>query len=369
MNIYQLKKYDYIDILRGIAVLGVIAVHSHQRIQNLSRPISWLFNYGQLGVQLFFVASALTLCLSTSKRNEDSFYNFYVRRLFRIAPLYYFGIFLYLCLGTLKLYLISNEVSLPPQYTPLAILSNLFFVHGFYEPGNNSVVPGGWSIATEMTFYLCFPFLYQYMSKLNNTECILYSVFVVGICFGIELLINLIFKINPDNTTLIYFNILNQMSVFLTGIITFRILNTLKFGKKELAIAILCTVLTFILLNGRYQSGFNGFFIPVLSAISFSILTVRLSRKNSFNHILWSWLKNLGKTSFSMYILHFLVLDFSIYILKITTFKDVEQPEVQLFIFYTFVVLVTYYLSMVTNRLIENAGIKFGRRFLKTNEA
>lgn len=89
------RQYDYIDIVRGVAILGVIAVHSHQGIKNLSTPISWIFNYGQLGVQLFFIASALTLCLSTRERDETSPYYFYIRRYFRIAPLYYFAIFLY----------------------------------------------------------------------------------------------------------------------------------------------------------------------------------------------------------------------------------------------------------------------------------
>src|SRR5947209_6454020 len=91
----------YIDILRGIAIFGVIAVHSHQYITGLSWVISWVFNYGQLGVQLFFVASAVTLCLSMNGRKENSSHNFYIRRFFRIAPLYYFGIPLYLCWGTL----------------------------------------------------------------------------------------------------------------------------------------------------------------------------------------------------------------------------------------------------------------------------
>lgn len=31
------------------------------------------------------------------------------------------------------------------------------FVHGFHPQSINSVVPGGWSIAVEMTFYAVFP--------------------------------------------------------------------------------------------------------------------------------------------------------------------------------------------------------------------
>ena len=38
---------------------------------------------------MFFVASALTLCLSMRERREAGPWNFYVRRFFRIAPLFY----------------------------------------------------------------------------------------------------------------------------------------------------------------------------------------------------------------------------------------------------------------------------------------
>ena len=90
----SLSKFEYIDLLRGLAILGVIAVHSQEQIPTLFQLTSSIFNYGQLGVQLFFVASALTLCLSMTERKEATPVNFYIRRFFRIAPLYYFGIVL-----------------------------------------------------------------------------------------------------------------------------------------------------------------------------------------------------------------------------------------------------------------------------------
>ncbi|WP_194967239.1 acyltransferase family protein [Escherichia coli] len=63
-----MKKYDYIDVLRALAILGVIAVHASQNIPNLNSVLGGVFNYGQLGVQLFFIASAVTLCMSMESR-------------------------------------------------------------------------------------------------------------------------------------------------------------------------------------------------------------------------------------------------------------------------------------------------------------
>jgi peptidoglycan/LPS O-acetylase OafA/YrhL len=121
----EIKKYQYIDILKGIAVLGVIAVHSHQSIPNLNLSVKYAFNYGQLGVQLFFMLSAITLCISSQKRHEQVWQYFYMRRFFRIAPLYYFGIVLYLLTGSFFIYQFKGEWEIPNQYTPLNILANI----------------------------------------------------------------------------------------------------------------------------------------------------------------------------------------------------------------------------------------------------
>jgi len=37
------------------------------------------------------------------------------------------------------------------------VATTALFVHGFHPQTINSVVPGGWSIAVEMTFYAVFP--------------------------------------------------------------------------------------------------------------------------------------------------------------------------------------------------------------------
>src|SRR4051812_26086677 len=89
----QTNKLSYIDALRGIAVLFVISVH-HGMVFRQLPLVQSISGFGQMGVQLFFVASAYTLCLSASRRAEPT-KNFYLRRFFRIAPLYYFAIVLY----------------------------------------------------------------------------------------------------------------------------------------------------------------------------------------------------------------------------------------------------------------------------------
>lgn len=92
----RIIKYDYIDALRGWAILGVVLTHcNYQQLPSIGVNI---MKSGGNGVQLFFVVSACTLWLSlTARKSEKGFIsNFFIRRIFRIAPLYYLAIIYYL---------------------------------------------------------------------------------------------------------------------------------------------------------------------------------------------------------------------------------------------------------------------------------
>ena len=160
-------KLKYIDALRGIAVLGVVAVHCSQYgINNYPSYISRFFGQGARGVQLFFIVSAFTIFLSQKKRNsfeERPYRNFFVRRFFRIAPMYYLAIGYFIIQNFHKALLDKNwDWGLVSN-----VFANLTFLHGFSPYWINSLVPGGWSIAVEMTFYLIVPFL---VTKIRTTN-------------------------------------------------------------------------------------------------------------------------------------------------------------------------------------------------------
>ena len=95
------RKHDFIDALRGLAVLGVVMVHAAQAANPESAWLRKLMGSGAHGVQLFYVASALTLCMSwlaRSPHESSPARNFYIRRLFRIAPMFSLAIVGYLWL-------------------------------------------------------------------------------------------------------------------------------------------------------------------------------------------------------------------------------------------------------------------------------
>jgi peptidoglycan/LPS O-acetylase OafA/YrhL len=149
------SRFDYIDALRGYAILGVIAVHTSQLFANLQWPLRLVADQGARGVQLFFVVSALTLTFSWNRR-ADGALPFWVRRAFRIAPMFWLALAYYVVLVDLL------DVHLrwgPREIAWRDILASAALLHGLHPATIDSIVPGGWSIAEEAGFYAIFPLL------------------------------------------------------------------------------------------------------------------------------------------------------------------------------------------------------------------
>lgn len=156
-----------VDALRGLAAVMVILVHglSVDFIPGFPKLLGEIFYQGKRGVQLFYIISAFTLFYSFHSRwgERNLLLRFFIRRFFRIAPLYYLAIFIYLVARTIHL------APKPSDFPGLiSVLANLFFIHGFNPYWINEVVPGGWSIGVEMPFYVIFPLLVFQIRSLNQ---------------------------------------------------------------------------------------------------------------------------------------------------------------------------------------------------------
>ena len=175
-------RLNFPDALRGIAILLVILKHFGQWAPP-GGALAASSDFGQLGVQLFFIVSGFTLALSASKtrdRAQIDRRSFFVRRWFRIAPMYYLAI-----LGYFLIRLAAGLLHSHPQgvkgldvYTPGSVFANICFVNGFVPSAQNNIVPGGWSIGAEFFFYACFPFL---MRSSGLTQASVLSGILAGI--------------------------------------------------------------------------------------------------------------------------------------------------------------------------------------------
>lgn len=361
-------KLKYIDAIRAVAILMVILVHTSQKVSGLHSFTKLLTSYGAMGVQLFFVASAYTLCISAAARKNESqpVLKYAIRRYFRIAPLYYLGIIGYLFIRMLTVYCSSGTVSLPEQYTFLNVICNVLFVHGFYPPANNTIVPGGWSIGTEMAFYVVFPVLFALANKYwVSLRTILFGV-LIGFLFSQLSILLLASKGISVSNDFVYCNLINQIPVFILGI-AYYFWSTVKnkrFNRK-------IDVFAFVVLSGisiyfRKWSAEIPYLltcIPFISGLSFLFL-IELFRK--LDRLNANILVRIGKVSYSMYLIHFIFAWLmSSWIAPLL--NTILMSEVTLLLLYPTVVAATFFLAVLSEKYIEKPFIEKGRSIVKNN--
>jgi peptidoglycan/LPS O-acetylase OafA/YrhL len=359
----SIENLAYIDVLRGIAILMVITIHTSLPVNGLSNFTSYIDRYGQMGVQLFFVASAYTLCHSFVRRSDEQkpLTSFFIRRFFRIAPLYYLAIVLYFLLE--PVIHILSIIKLPnSEYNLVSIGANILFIHGFVISANNNIIPGGWSIGTEMAFYALFPILFTLFTWAYKQWGILslYSLVGLFVCLNIlvQLAIDHFFSIAIVNNGFIYFNLINQLPVFLLGMtIFFHHHHRIPFpGSIPVQIIFFIVMTITIAIAIQQPQTWILRIIPVCSGISFMVLLNILKELNYSNPSL----EQIGRVSYSMYIFHFMFAWYLVVGMAMLLGKEI-LPEFSLIFSVVLVTGFTYSIAKLSQKYIEIPGIQLGK--------
>lgn len=234
------KHYPALDGLRGIAIILVILYHNFNFIE--------YFNYGWLGVDLFFVLSGflITDILLDTLDKRYYFRSFYIRRILRIFPLYYLVLVLFIFIFPLfRDFPLDTTYYGENQWWFWAYLQNWLFIRK--PEGDSLALFHFWSLAVEEQFYLVWPlllfvirkpkrvflvsflllvavivvrvFIWKYKEQVHTYEWVLLFTRIDGILIGAMLAS--IIRYNPQlprkyfTGTLIIFTALNFLYYFI----------------------------------------------------------------------------------------------------------------------------------------------------------
>lgn len=352
------KKYEYIDSLRGIAILYVIVVHIATVLGFIKFPYfsqypvfeKFALN-GMYGVSLFFIVSAFTLMMSHYNRiNEpNATRNFVIRRFFRIAPMYYLAI-----IGiTFLKYIRFSEPGFGLSSIPVGnLLSEIFFVNALFPDYINRYVPGGWSISVEFMFYIFVPLICRKIKDINAALILMMvSVFISAIFSKV---------IEPMNLDLnfILFNPAVQLPMFTFGIFLYLLLNKpLPEPKKIVLILLAIFIFVFCYVPIPYN---------FLIGLGFSVIVI-IQNKHSLKLLSNKLLVAVGKVSYSMYLIHFFVIYMLLHF-DITHITEINSYGSFIFNFvamYLLVAVITFLLANIVYRIIEIPGQNLGKRLIK----
>lgn len=349
-----MKRLAYIDALRGYAILGVIAVHASQFVPGLEGPLRALADQGARGVQLFFVVSALTLMLSWNHRGDGTL-PFYIRRLFRIAPMFWLAVIVSVLLARAGLsYYTSGAIGWAH------ILATAAFLHAFHPDAITSVVPGGWSIAVEMTFYGLFPLLVLALRTWQVTALAL----VASICVAGLLNIAVQF-VAPDSgprmAEFLYLWFPTQFPAFLAGILVFHLLHAFSHRLPRIVLrAGLAASLAIMIAVPFVGSSLKVFHVAYI--LAFGLCAFCLAQGVG-RLLVNAPIEYVGKISYSAYFWHFIVLEgiagTGAHQLAVVNSLPAWAHYLLLF---AVVAAATMLASSVTYHLIEAPMISMGRR-------
>lgn len=346
------KKYEYIDSLRGIAILLVVFVHigyaMDYTMQYFNQGLLFLVLSGKYGVQLFFIVSAFTLTLSHYNRLDEPHKNrnFFIRRFFRIAPMFYLAL-IYHALRTIDWNLANiGDLSL------LKLIATFTFTITLLPEKLGEYVPGGWTISVEFLFYLLIPFICNKIKSLNDSILlVLFSALIVGVY---QHFLSEFIEIS-------YFSIFIQFPVFAMGILAYWILNDkTKVIKPTTILFAAITILLFCFMKFPEHIMFSAVGFVLLLALSI------YPYKAFSNKII----ADIGTVSYSMYFIHFIVIAVfnDLGVNQFISVTGLSLSLINFLLMYIVITIITFLIAKITYRFIEVPGQNLGRRLIKKLE-
>lgn len=299
MTLDPAPRLSSLDALRGWAILGVIAIHAGIIVSPNSDWLRQIIEQGGRGVELFYLVSAFSLMHSlTTARDAGrplSLSNYAVRRILRIGPMWWLTIVLYCWLNR---YTLDWHV----------VLLSATFTHGFHHR-TLEFVPGGWSIAVEAMFYCVLPLIFVYVTNVHRAVAL-----VIGGTAASYLVTSWIIEFLMSNGVARehaagfaeHLSFAGQFPVFCIGILIFFV--WLEAGRPQASwgVGLILLGLITTLMASRLDSVFIfhnitnygvGLGLIVLGVV---ICPIVLLDNPVIRHI--------GKVSYSIYLLHFLVI-------------------------------------------------------------
>jgi len=280
-----------LDTLRGIAITMVIVYHVQLHF-GAPGLVGQLAHLGYNGVQLFFIVSGITMCYMWSARKSETWETgkFLIRRLCRIAPPFWFATAFYLAWR-------QTGLSVLEPAGASDVLLTVLLVHGFSAHAINLVVPGGWSIAAEVGFYVLFPLM---VMRLKSVPQRLWAAFAIYL--ACSLVAYVLLHHYAIDEIVVYYSLLTQLPIFVVAMALFAML--FDGGRVPLRTLLAVAALWMVVaVLGKAQGWPTrpGLWAEIVGMLAFT--AVMLKRFE------WPFFAFLGRISYSAYLFHFAVID------------------------------------------------------------
>jgi peptidoglycan/LPS O-acetylase OafA/YrhL len=371
-----------LDALRGGCAIWVVAAHASGNSGYFGH---WtILDRGDVAVNVFMFLSGFLMTYHYRLReyaepweSPQTWRKFYVRRFFRIAPLYYLALIIALvfrpsftagirCIITafphpLSTWLADSPILQAPSWPN--ILAHFTFLYGFIPAYCASNILPDWSIGLEMQFYLFFPFImlaYRQKGHLIATALLL----------GLWSLSHQLFAVYTTSAPKL-FGLFSQpaflplsLDCFVVGIlmaeaVAFRRIEPLK----STLLVMLAAVVALTASADVY------FWVPVLGCSALMLVhgmpLGRAKLASTMERMLrWKVFSYLADVSYGSYLLHMPILPVDCLLIRYSSYPHWRAAP-RFLILFVIVLIITQLAAFAAHKLIEQPGLNFGRNLLK----
>ena len=364
------QKFYGLDNLRAFAIIMVFLFH-YPRWFDHPAWFPDVLKFGWTGVDLFFVLSgfliASQLCAQIKKEGSFSMKEFYIKRFFRILPVYYFVLAMYFVFPVL-----SGDQLLPPLWKFLTFTHNL----GFTDFDTHRAFGVVWSLCVEEHFYLLLPITLVFLLKIDNfknTYLLLVILFMIGFLIRLYCWYELYIPQSNgiENRALwiqtIYYPTYCRLDGLLVGVAIAGLYNNLpsffsrlsNYANIIIAVGLLILTIAYFLFINSIGFGRSIFSFPMVS-IGFGCLVLGAIIPSSF---LYQWkskaLTKIAELSYALYLIHMGVI-----LLTQNIFFDYGIAKNSNLTF-VFSIIFCAIIALLLHYSIEKPFMKMRNRFIK----
>ncbi len=299
-NLNISRKRNDIQLLRGVAVVGVVLNHSGLNLPG-----------GFIGVDIFFVISGFFIASIINNqyksKNRITITDFFIRRLLRLIPALVFTS-VFVCVSMIFL---NNPSGAQQNAAKTALSTNFFLGNYVIQQGQNDYFANNslynpllhyWTLSVEWQFYIIFPLLAMFYVKFIKGKFTRRTLIFTSIIF---MMVYFYFFLARTSNNSDYFMITFRVWEFIAGITCTYLIKSKSLNKYvllALRISAYGALMICMLFIDKY-SKLPGpvLFIPVLATF---VLIYSGSTLITYKSYLSKVLIHLGNMSYSIYLWH-----------------------------------------------------------------
>jgi len=316
------KRCVELDGLRGMAALCAVLYHYTDRASRLSPAIK-LFRHAlsisPAAMDMFFILSGFLIggILLKTMESPNYYKTFYLRRFFRIIPIYYVWVLVF---GVAAFFAPSIRPTMPKGYTlPLVIGAYLVFVQNFASPVLRVIwLEATWSLAVEEHFYLFMP---ACMRRFTLKQLVQGLVAIILVSPVLRVILSVLLKRDGGEWGwwAVYGWTICRIDALALGVLlSIAWTNpTAKGWLREHMRWVYASMAALLVVSGvfeyftaneiRHTQAFtDGFGRSALELFSLCLVVIALVNqgKSSAAFMRWAWLRQIGKISYCVYLTH-----------------------------------------------------------------